>query len=115
MCGIAGLIGRIDEQSSRSANDMNDALFHRGPDGEGFWDPRRMTRAGARCWRIADCRSSICQTPQLSRWSIRPSGDVIVLNGRDLQLCRSAETSDFRRTEFSIDGRYRSDAARAER
>ena len=37
MCGIAGLIGRIDESSRAAVKRMNDALSHRGPDGEGFW------------------------------------------------------------------------------
>jgi asparagine synthase (glutamine-hydrolysing) len=38
MCGIAGLIGRIDETNRTALRRMNNALSHRGPDGEGFWE-----------------------------------------------------------------------------
>jgi len=38
MCGIAGLIGRIDETNRTALKRMNDAMSHRGPDGEGFWE-----------------------------------------------------------------------------
>jgi asparagine synthase (glutamine-hydrolysing) len=38
MCGIAGLIGRIDDTNRTALRRMNNALSHRGPDGEGFWE-----------------------------------------------------------------------------
>src|SRR5580765_1011299 len=38
MCGIAGLIGRIDETNRTALKRMSNALSHRGPDGEGFWE-----------------------------------------------------------------------------
>lgn len=38
MCGIAGIIGRCDEPLRQALRRMADALAHRGPDGEGFWE-----------------------------------------------------------------------------
>ncbi len=38
MCGIAGVIGRIDDTNRGALKRMNDAMSHRGPDGEGFWE-----------------------------------------------------------------------------
>ena len=37
MCGIAGILGRVDERNRAALARMNAALAHRGPDGEGTW------------------------------------------------------------------------------
>lgn len=37
MCGIAGIIGRVNGPNEAATRRMSDALVHRGPDGEGFW------------------------------------------------------------------------------
>lgn len=37
MCGIAGLVGRLTDDHRLTVGRMNDALAHRGPDGEGVW------------------------------------------------------------------------------
>jgi asparagine synthase (glutamine-hydrolysing) len=81
MCGIAGLIGRIDETNRAALRRMSDALSHRGPDGEGFWE----ASSGSEGWGImlAHRRLSILD---LSNAASQPmvdptSGDVIVLNG----------------------------------
>src|SRR6185312_14104613 len=37
MCGIAGILGRIDEANQAALRRMSRALTHRGPDAEGFW------------------------------------------------------------------------------
>jgi len=37
MCGIAGIIGRLDERNRSALKRMHDALVHRGPDAEGTW------------------------------------------------------------------------------
>src|SRR5262245_15303160 len=37
MCGIAGIIGRVDEAARAALKRMTDAIAHRGPDSEGFW------------------------------------------------------------------------------
>src|SRR5688572_20452087 len=38
MCGIAGMVGRLDPANRAALQRMNDALAHRGPDGEGIWE-----------------------------------------------------------------------------
>lgn len=38
MCGIAGLIGRVEPSNQAALRRMSDAMVHRGPDGEGFWN-----------------------------------------------------------------------------
>src|SRR6267143_4789010 len=44
MCGIAGILGRIDDRNRDALQRMSDAMIHRGPDGHGTWesppDPR---------------------------------------------------------------------------
>ena len=37
MCGIAGIIGRLDETNRAALRRMNDAMVHRGPDAAGVW------------------------------------------------------------------------------
>src|SRR4030095_4535097 len=37
MCGIAGIIQASYQYSIHHLKKMTDALAHRGPDGEGFW------------------------------------------------------------------------------
>ena len=37
MCGIAGIIGRLDEANGAALRRMNDAMVHRGPDAQGTW------------------------------------------------------------------------------
>jgi asparagine synthase (glutamine-hydrolysing) len=38
MCGIAGILGRIDGGNRAALQRMTDALAHRGPDGAGLWE-----------------------------------------------------------------------------
>ncbi|MCX4188421.1 asparagine synthase (glutamine-hydrolyzing) [Methylophaga sp. OBS4] len=37
MCGVVGAIGYIDESLIQTIHKMNDAQYHRGPDGSGIW------------------------------------------------------------------------------
>ncbi|HVO20918.1 MAG TPA: asparagine synthase (glutamine-hydrolyzing) [Anaeromyxobacter sp.] len=37
MCGIGGVIGRVDDANRAAVRRMSTAMAHRGPDGEGFW------------------------------------------------------------------------------
>lgn len=37
MCGIAGIIGRVDDRSRTALRRMSDAMTHRGPDDHGSW------------------------------------------------------------------------------
>jgi asparagine synthase (glutamine-hydrolysing) len=81
MCGIAGLIGRIDADNRAALTKMSDAMSHRGPDGEGFWD----ARADDSGWGVmlAHRRLSIID---LSNAAAQPmidpiSGNALVQNG----------------------------------
>ena len=81
MCGIAGLIGRVDEHNRAALRRMSGALVHRGPDGEGFWE----TISDTDDWGVmlAHRRLSILD---LSDAAAQPmvdptTGNVIVLNG----------------------------------
>ena len=38
MCGIAGILGRVSETNRSALKRMVDAMAHRGPDGEGYWE-----------------------------------------------------------------------------
>jgi asparagine synthase (glutamine-hydrolysing) len=48
MCGIAGIIGRLDDANRAALERMNNAMIHRGPDASGTWisaaDVRRLGR-----------------------------------------------------------------------
>ena len=46
MCGIAGIIGRLDEPNRAALERMNDAMVHRGPDASGTW----VSAPDARGW-----------------------------------------------------------------
>ncbi len=81
MCGIAGIIGRIGPANRDALKRMNDALRHRGPDGEGFWEST-ADEAGSGVM-LAHRRLAILD---LSNAASQPmvdptSGDVVVLNG----------------------------------
>jgi len=81
MCGIAGLIGCINQDNRVALKRMNDALAHRGPDGEGFWEsPSGEDRWGV---MLAHRRLSILD---LSNAAAQPmvdptAGNVLTQNG----------------------------------
>jgi len=81
MCGIAGLIGRVNEKNRTALRRMNIALSHRGPDGEGFWE----SSSDAEGWgaMLSHRRLSILDlSDAASQPMVDPTtGDVIVLNG----------------------------------
>ena len=81
MCGIAGIIGRIDEPNLGALRRMSAAMVHRGPDGAGEW----LAPPDARGWgaMLAHRRLSILD---LSPAGAQPmvdeaTGDVVALNG----------------------------------
>jgi asparagine synthase (glutamine-hydrolysing) len=37
MCGIAGIIGKLDQANRAALERMSDAMLHRGPDASGIW------------------------------------------------------------------------------
>jgi len=81
MCGIAGIIGRIDATNRKALERMNDAMVHRGPDADGIW----CSPADARGWGalLAHRRLAILD---LSPAGVQPmvdpvTGHVIAFNG----------------------------------
>jgi asparagine synthase (glutamine-hydrolysing) len=81
MCGIAGIIGRLSESNRAALKRMNDALAHRGPDSDGWWEAAPDSRAwGA---MLAHRRLSILDlSPAGSQPMVDAvTGDVVVLNG----------------------------------
>src|SRR3984885_8024781 len=81
MCGIAGLIGRMDGTNRAALKRMNDAMSHRGPDGEGFWEA--VPDEGGWGVMLAHRRLSILDlTNAAAQPMVDPTtGDVVVLNG----------------------------------
>lgn len=81
MCGIAGIIGRIDETNRVALERMNDAMVHRGPDANGIW----CSAPDSRGWGalLAHRRLAILD---LSPAGVQPmidpvTGHVITFNG----------------------------------
>jgi asparagine synthase (glutamine-hydrolysing) len=81
MCGIAGILGRIDDPNRAALRRMNDAMIHRGPDAEGVWESPPDERGhGAlfahRRLRILDL------SPAAAQPMVDPAtGQVMVYNG----------------------------------
>ena len=38
MCGLAGLVGRLDDRNRQALRRMSEAMVHRGPDDQGRWE-----------------------------------------------------------------------------
>ena len=103
MCGIAGIIGRLDEPNRAALKRMSDAMIHRGPDASGTW----VSEPDVRGWGalLAHRRLSILD---LSSAGAQPmvdpvTGHVVVLNGEiynfaDLRQRLVAEGQAFRST-----------------
>jgi asparagine synthase (glutamine-hydrolysing) len=81
MCGIAGIIGRLDEANRAALTRMNDAMRHRGPDADGIW----LSTPDARGWGalLAHRRLSILDlSPAGAQPMVDPvTGHVITFNG----------------------------------
>jgi len=100
MCGIAGIVGRIDEGGRAALERMSTAMRHRGPDGDGLW----QSQADERGWGVmlAHRRLSILD---LSNAAAQPmtdpvTGRTIVFNGEiynfaDLRKRLEAEGQTF--------------------
>jgi asparagine synthase (glutamine-hydrolysing) len=96
MCGIAGIIGRLDEFNCAALERMNDAMVHRGPDANGIW----VSAPDDRGWGtlLAHRRLSILDlSPAGAQPMVDPvTGHVVVFNGeiynfRDLRRRLVAE------------------------
>ena len=101
MCGIAGIIGRLDEKNRAALRRMNDAIAHRGPDAEGTW----VSPPDDRGWGtlLAHRRLSILDlSPAGAQPMIDPvTGHVVVYNGeiynyRDLRQRLESEGQTFK-------------------
>jgi asparagine synthase (glutamine-hydrolysing) len=81
MCGIAGIIGRLDESNRAALRRMNDAMIHRGPDAGGTW----ASTPDARGWGalLAHRRLAILDlSPAGAQPMTDPvTGHVVVFNG----------------------------------
>jgi asparagine synthase (glutamine-hydrolysing) len=103
MCGIAGIIGRLDEPNRAALERMSRAMVHRGPDASGTW----VSAPDARGWGVllAHRRLSILD---LSSAGAQPmvdpvTGQVVVFNGEiynfdDLRRRLVAEGQEFQST-----------------
>ena len=81
MCGIAGIIGRLDDRNLAALQRMNDAMVHRDPDASGTW----VSTPDSRGWGalLAHRRLSILDlSPDGSQPMVDPTtGHVVVFNG----------------------------------
>src|SRR5262249_39964698 len=81
MCGIAGIIGQLDEPNRAALARMSDAMLHRGPDASGMW----LSAPDNHGWGalLAHRRLSILDlSPAGAQPMVDPvTGHVVVFNG----------------------------------
>jgi asparagine synthase (glutamine-hydrolysing) len=103
MCGIAGIIGRLDDRNHAALEQMSDALVHRGPDASGTW----VSASDRRGWGVllAHRRLAILDlSPAGAQPMVDPvTGHVVVFNGEiynfgDLRRRLVAEGQELRST-----------------
>lgn len=81
MCGIAGILGRLHDGNRVALKRMNDAMAHRGPDGQGTWESQ--PGADGRGALLAHRRLAIIDlSPAGAQPMVDPvTGHAIVFNG----------------------------------
>jgi asparagine synthase (glutamine-hydrolysing) len=103
MCGIAGIIGRLDEPNRAALQRMSDAMIHRGPDDSGTW----ISAPDSRGWGVllGFRRLSILDlSPAGAQPMVDPvTGHVVVFNGEiynfgELRRRLEAEGQEFKST-----------------
>jgi len=103
MCGIAGIIGRLDASNRGALERMSEAIVHRGPDASGMW----VSAPDARGWGalLAHRRLSILDlSPAGAQPMVDPvTGQVLIFNGEiynfgDLRQRLMAEGQEFKST-----------------
>lgn len=100
MCGIAGIVGQINDKNRSALKRMNDAMQHRGPDGEGYWDS--VADDGGWGLMLAHRRLAILDlTSAAAQPMVDPvAGHVLAMNGEiynytELKRCLSAKGHNF--------------------
>ena len=103
MCGIAGILGRLDEPNRAALQRMSDAMVHRGPDDMGAWTS--APDAHGRGALLAFRRLAILDlSPAGAQPMVDPvTGHVVVFNGEiynfgDLRQRLVAEGQEFEST-----------------
>jgi len=103
MCGIAGIVGRVDEANRAALERMKRAMIHRGPDANGTW----ISPPDVHGWGVllGHQRLSILDLSPAGAQPMTDSvtGQVIVYNGeiynfKDLRRRLIAEAQEFRST-----------------
>ncbi len=81
MCGIAGILGRVDPSNLAALERMSASMAHRGPDADGVW--HSSPDAGRRGVMLAHRRLSILDLSPTGAQPMtdRATGNVLVLNG----------------------------------
>jgi hypothetical protein len=80
-CGIAGIIGRLDDSNLAALERISDAMVHRVRTPAGHGSQRRTPAAGARCSHTAGSPSSTSH-PTVTGPMVDPmTGHVVVFNG----------------------------------
>src|SRR6476469_2286878 len=81
MCGIAGIIGRVDDANRAALERMSRALHHRGPDAAGLWNSQ-PDAGGVGCM-LAFRRLAILDLTDCANQPMvdARSGQAIVFNG----------------------------------
>src|SRR5215831_15764935 len=81
MCGIAGIIGRLDERNRAALERMSAAMVHRGPDASGTWISAPDSRGWGALFGFR--RLSILDlSPTGAQPMVDPvTGHVVVFNG----------------------------------
>ncbi|HJU16632.1 MAG TPA: asparagine synthase (glutamine-hydrolyzing) [Stellaceae bacterium] len=101
MCGIAGIIGRLDDRNLAALERISDAMVHRGPDDSGTW----ISAPDSRGWGalLGFRRLSILDlSPAGTQPMVDPvTGHVVVFNGEiynfvDLRRRLVAEGQEFK-------------------
>src|SRR6476646_1077997 len=103
MCGIAGIIGRLDEPNCAALERMSDAMVHRGPDDMGTWTSAPDSQGWGAL--LAFRRLAILDlSPAGAQPMVDPvTGHLVVFNGEiynfdDLRQRLVAEGQEFQST-----------------
>src|SRR6516162_895403 len=104
MCGIAGIIGRLDNLNLAALERMSEAMVHRGPDDSGTW----MSAPDSRGWGalLGFRRLSILDlSPSGAQPMVDPvTGHVVVFNGEIYNFCELRRRLEAERQEFKSTG-----------